>query len=94
MNPWIYLSSNQELIRALGHVLTCTWITGEYRTSNSGNESGSSGCGTSGCNKRACTEITNTITLLPRKPPDLPEQQIRRWVVAIPPNTTRYNVVN
>ncbi|XP_075221537.1 isotocin receptor-like [Lycorma delicatula] len=89
VNPWIYLSSNQELVRALGHVLTCTWTPGDYRTNNSGNESGSSGCGASGCNKRACTEITNTMSLLPRKISDPPEQQIRRWVVSIPPNTSR-----
>ncbi|XP_039282781.1 annetocin receptor isoform X1 [Nilaparvata lugens] len=93
VNPWIYLVSNKELMRGLRQLLGCKYaLSSDYRGNNSAAESGSSGCGAGSCSKRS--EVTNTTSLLPRKPlvaeQPLPEvTPIRRWVVTIPPNVSR-----
>lgn len=95
VNPWIYLSFNRELIRALRYVITCSWTKSDYRTNNHSGGSGSSGCGTSGC-KRVVTEITtNAVNLQVLNQPAVTcyssHPEIKRWVISIPVENNRYN---
>uniref|UniRef100_A0A1B6D522 G-protein coupled receptors family 1 profile domain-containing protein n=1 Tax=Clastoptera arizonana TaxID=38151 RepID=A0A1B6D522_9HEMI len=93
VNPWIYLTFNRELLRALRLVLTCSWSKAEYKASTHSGESGSSGCATSGC-KRAVTEsTTNAVNMQVLNQPVMTcyssHPEVKRWVGSVPKSSCR-----